>query len=484
MTCPYCERTVPDNYVLCPHCGAPLCASSERSIPHAGADHPAFTPLTSTAPRAAKRSPLPLVLFLLLLAVMIAAGVFLLRASVHRVEPLAPAFSAAPEPEVDTSSGMPSAIEPEKNSVSPPEADSAAYLRAEDIFSDFSSRYYLRSLGTEELNTACLLYEAAMRFDEACSLPEHVTEDTLTNVFYLLELDCPELLQIDFGAPVGYTADRITGEVSSVTLPYRMTCAEYQESSENCMSVIESLQAVGEGMNDLSLEFLVYSYLTNDCIYDAESEHAENAYGALVNGRAKCDGVAYAVTWALRELGVPCISVAAYPADGSIGHAWNLVLLGGEYYALDITANLSEDGEPPLAMHLYCNVPNSLLLRAYPVLDDCILWCGGLPEAESMEMNYYVLSGQYVAAGANYSELLDVLFSEAYYETGYFALQFEDADDLRDLCAHISDELDVWQEANEIEVVYYSCTPFYEEGSNILYMTLEPDMEVSNTEAA
>ena len=483
MTCPYCERTVPDNCILCPHCGAPLRASSERSIPHAGPDRPAFTPLTSTAPRTAKRSPLPLVLFLLLLAVMIAAGVyFLLRASVHRVEPLAPAFSAAVKPEADSS--LNASDDLNRQSAPTPEADSTAYLRAEDIFSDFSSRYYLRSLGTEELNTACLLYEAAMRFDETCSIPEHVTEDTLTNVFYLLELDCPELLQIDFGAPVGYTADRITGEVSSVTLPYRMTRAEYQESSEGCMTVIESLQAVGEGMNDLSLEFLVYSYLTSGCIYDTESEHAENAYGALVNGRAKCDGVTYAVTWALRELGVPCISVAAYPADGSIGHAWNLVLLDGEYYALDVTANLSEDGEPPLSMHLYCNVPNSLLLRAYPVLDDCILWCGGLPEAESMEMNYYVLSGQYVAAGANYSELLDALFSEAYYETGYFALQFEDADDLRDLCAHISDELDVWQEANKIEVVYYSCTPFYEEGSNILYMTLEPDTEVSNAEAA
>ena len=263
-----------------------------------------------------------------------------------------------------------------------------------------------------------------------------------------------------------------------------MKHAEYQKATNACLSVIDELREGFVGLSALEREYLVFDYLTTTCTYDMEIRHAENAYGALVNGRAKCDGVAYAVTWALRELDVPCLSVAGYPSDGSIGHAWNLVELDGAYYTLDVTANLYEDGEEPLTLHLYCNVPNKLLLRTYPVVDECIVWCGGLPEADAADMNYYALNGLYVAAGADYSELLDTLFSEAYYRTGYLSLQFEDEDDLSALCSTFIDSLDGWQYANNVESLYYSYVPIYEEGSNIFYMTLEPDTDVQFSDAA
>ena len=158
--------------------------------------------------------------------------------------------------------------------------------------------------------------------------------------------------------------------------------------------------------------------------------------------------------------------------------------LDGAYYTLDVTANLYEDGDEPLTLHLYCNVPNKLLLRTYPVVDECIVWCGGLPQADAADMNYYALNGLYVAAGSDYSELLDTLFSEAYYRTGYLSLQFEDEDDLSTLCSTLIDSLDGWQYANNVESLYYSYVPIYEEDSNIFYMTLEPDTDAQLADAA
>ena len=480
MTCPYCDRAIWDGSIQCPFCGAPVRPSGSRArgCSHAPG-HPDFTPLPKAAPHRTKRFVLPLVLALVFLLVVIPCCAALLSVlhTEARTEPVTPAFSALSESETVSTPSRTEPPQPDEHEDLLPEASAAAYLRAEEIFPDFSSCYYLSRLSDADLNVACLLYEAAMRFDTQCALPEHVSESSFTNVFFLLEFDCPELLQLDFASSVSYTTDRLTGDVSSVTLPYRMSQSEYQSASEACLSVIDSLKAYADGMTALEREFLVYDYLTGSCVYDADSAYVETAYGALVNGRAKCDGVTYAVTWALRELGVPCISVGAYPADGSIGHAWNLVRLEGTYYALDVTANLFEEGDEPFSLYLYCNVPDSALLCTYPVLDDCIVWAGGLPEAESMDMNYYVLTGRYVSSGADYSDLLDALFTEAYDTAGYFTLQFEDADELRDLCAHISDELDTWQAANGIDVVIYSCAPLYEEGCNILYMSLEPETE-------
>lgn len=486
MICPFCLDFIPNTCTVCPSCGERVSAFSEADLhcSHDGAPvRPGFTPLSPTTPSRRKRSTPMLTIVLTLLVLVGRLGIALIfsLSSEPRSTNITPAFSAVADFDDAAPSSRPA---PQPDSADAPVGSATAYLRADEIFPDFSSYYYLNKLSTEELNVACLLYEAAMRFDLECAMPEHVSVDTLSNIFYLLELDCPELLQVDFGMPVRYTTGYLTGDVITVTLPYRMKHAEYQKATNACLAVIDELRKGSVGLSALEREYLVFDYLTTTCTYDMEIRHAENAYGALVNGRAKCDGVAYAVTWALRELDVPCLSVAGYPSDGSIGHAWNLVELDGTYYTLDVTANLYEDGEEPLTLHLYCNVPNKLLLRTYPVVDECIVWCGGLPEADAADMNYYALNGLYVAAGADYSELLDTLFSEAYYRTGYLSLQFEDEDDLSTLCSTLIDSLDGWQYANNVESLYYSYVPIYEEDSNIFYMTLEPDTDVQLADAA
>lgn len=64
------------------------------------------------------------------------------------------------------------------------------------------------------------------------------------------------------------------------------------------------------------------------------------------------------------------------------------------------------------------------------------------------------------------------------------SLQFEDEDDLSTLCSTLIDSLDGWQYANNVESLYYSYVPIYEEDSNIFYMTLEPDTDVQLADAA
>lgn len=57
--------------------------------------------------------------------------------------------------------------------------------------------------------------------------------------------------------------------------------------------------------------------------------------GALVKGVAVCDGYAYAFQKVMKKLGIACRFVTG--ASGGVGHAWNMVKLGGKWYHVDVT---------------------------------------------------------------------------------------------------------------------------------------------------
>ena len=74
--------------------------------------------------------------------------------------------------------------------------------------------------------------------------------------------------------------------------------------------------------------------------YDKEGERQHIATGALIDGRAVCDGYAKAIKLLCDREGIPCVVVAgkAVQNGGTDLHAWNYVQLeNGLWYALDAT---------------------------------------------------------------------------------------------------------------------------------------------------
>ena len=75
-------------------------------------------------------------------------------------------------------------------------------------------------------------------------------------------------------------------------------------------------------------------------VYDAEAARPHIAAGALIDGRAVCDGYAKAVKMLCDAKGIPCIVVAgdAVQNGRTESHAWNYVQMeDGAWYALDTT---------------------------------------------------------------------------------------------------------------------------------------------------
>jgi len=67
---------------------------------------------------------------------------------------------------------------------------------------------------------------------------------------------------------------------------------------------------------------------------------SHNAYGALINGLAVCDGFSSAFSLLAQKLGFECMLVvghSAYTSTSFTNHAWNIIKVQNKFYHMDIT---------------------------------------------------------------------------------------------------------------------------------------------------
>ena len=87
---------------------------------------------------------------------------------------------------------------------------------------------------------------------------------------------------------------------------------------------------------------MVHDYLVDNIEYETTISKANiyNVYGALINGEAVCEGYARAFKYLMDELEIPCTLVIGKGTNSqgqTENHAWNYVMLNGNWYAVDCT---------------------------------------------------------------------------------------------------------------------------------------------------
>lgn len=104
--------------------------------------------------------------------------------------------------------------------------------------------------------------------------------------------------------------------------------AAYYQSLETAVSQVDK-----DRMSGAQICAVIHDYLAVSCDYDNTNADRYNAYGALVEGKAVCQGYALAYQAILNQLGISCITIGSDDMD----HAWNMVKLGENYYHVDVT---------------------------------------------------------------------------------------------------------------------------------------------------
>lgn len=198
-----------------------------------------------------------------------------------------------------------------------------------------------------------------VNYDKAFNdlLNEENGEETLKNSFQLainaLTFDNPDLFYIDVTKM--YLLMERTTRAFSKTYKVSIGAGEEgnylaeqfssEEAVNDAINTVEEIKnAIIRGIeNDpaKSQIKIVHDYLVDTIDYNSDDgSNIYNVYGALINKRAVCEGYARACKYILDELGIPCI-IACGTGENRSGvtesHAWNYVMLDGQWYALDVT---------------------------------------------------------------------------------------------------------------------------------------------------
>lgn len=113
------------------------------------------------------------------------------------------------------------------------------------------------------------------------------------------------------------------------------------ETDEKVSEIIDGLEL--DDASDYEKICAVYDYICANVEYEAaedDSNIRRTAYGALVEGKAVCQGYSVSLYRLLLEAGIDnrIIHGEGIPDTGeSNAHTWNIVKLDGKYYYMDVT---------------------------------------------------------------------------------------------------------------------------------------------------
>jgi len=158
--------------------------------------------------------------------------------------------------------------------------------------------------------------------------------------------ETPELFWVNFrdckmsgGGTVGYGNQDFRIEL------------DYLEELDNDMArgaveyaAQQILNQVPAYASDWEKALIIHDLLVRHVTYE-EGPYDQNIYGALVEGKAVCNGFAMAYEYLLNKAGIPCDTVIGYSdfvqqslsEFGSSRHAWSIITLGNQSYYVDTT---------------------------------------------------------------------------------------------------------------------------------------------------
>ncbi len=175
-----------------------------------------------------------------------------------------------------------------------------------------------------------------------------------------------------------------------------------------------------DAMSEYEKSLAIHDYIVNQTVYNTESAEsgqltfADNTYyGVLIEGKATCLGYAETMKLMGELAGLEVIVVLGDTVrDGeTVGHAWNLVRINGEYYHIDPTWN-----DPVLS------TGEQILSRDYFLITDAEIQTTHVwerakyPSATRTSQNYYIKNNLVVQDYAGFVQKLQSEVSQRHQE--------------------------------------------------------------------
>lgn len=149
------------------------------------------------------------------------------------------------------------------------------------------------------------------------------TPEQISDTLHRILLDHPQLCHFE---------GQWTGD--SVVRPIYTLSPDHMDTFQEVLGRITDQFSHTSGDREKAEQ--VFRWLSEHVTYDPAAPRGQSAYGALVEHRAVCKGIAKAFQLILRNLGIPCLLVEG-SLDGQADHVWNYCRVDGQWRHWDVT---------------------------------------------------------------------------------------------------------------------------------------------------
>lgn len=269
--------------------------------------------------------------------------------------------------------------------------DSSSVVRSSLIYfpEDMETVYGQNYLSSDEKKIYNSLVKAIG--NEEDSVPMESDGETYTKILNLIGVE-----QMGFGN----VSDRKVGafDVDTQHFPveftYRFSCEEMSNMNRAAEAAAnEIMSGVTDEMTTYDKLKYFHDYLITHCESDSEDVYANTIYGALVRGKALCEGYAKSFSYLCNKAGIENIIVTG---ETDTAHMWNMVKIDGNWYHVDVTWD-KPDGMiaemyPDMVMYQYFLVTDSVIENNHTI------WTiiSPPPKAYGTTENYFIKEGLYV----------------------------------------------------------------------------------------
>ena len=188
----------------------------------------------------------------------------------------------------------------------------------------------------------------------------HLSPDDIGAVYMIYVLDYPQHFWVSRQG-LYYTTD---GFISPSYLTFEGGLDRARNTFEKAIDSL--LEGISGDDSEFVREEKAHDHLVAFCEYFSTKQEIEhNAYGAVVDGKAVCEGYAKAMQCLMYRCGIQCFTVNGTIASGN--HEWNIIRIGGEYYHLDPT--FDDPTGTNYCSHKYFNLTTKQISEDHKIVD-------------------------------------------------------------------------------------------------------------------
>ena len=215
------------------------------------------------------------------------------------------------------------------------------------------------------------LFAAAKNYTSQIDVSKlYLKANEFEEAYWAFDRDNPQFLALGSGYSYYYYIS--SGYLKSVNIQYGRSYADIMSIQKTFDDTVGHVTSTAKNqLNDYAKLKYIHDWIVSNTDYiSGGPAYKSEADGAIVYGKALCEGYSKAFMYMAQKLGFECICVVG--TANNTAHMWNMVKMNGAWYHVDVTFDdpVMSDGSKALS-HDYFLVGTSEISKTHTINSSC-----------------------------------------------------------------------------------------------------------------